>query len=80
MEDLEDLLLTRQGNKTKLRFRTVLNNLNKQMQNVNAQIRRVRLDDSLSGDQKEAKLKVLIARRNKTARRVDDILKKIRES
>ena len=64
----------------KIRFRSVLNNINKQLQNVNAQIRRVRLDEKMSGNEKEERLKSLITRRNATARRVDDILKKIRES
>jgi len=67
-------------NKGLLRYRGQLNSINKQLQNVNGLIRKVRLDEKMSSNNKESRLKVLISRRNKAARRVDKILEKIRES
>jgi hypothetical protein len=66
--------------KSKLRFRKLLLNINKKLQKINGDIRKIRLDESLSGDEKEKRLKVLIKSRNTTARQVDKILTSIRES
>ena len=66
--------------RNKLRFRGSLLSINKALQQINRAIRQIRLDEKLSGDEKEKRLKVLIARRNKTAKLVDKILTSIRES
>jgi hypothetical protein len=77
VEQAKDLI---QKSKSKLKFRSVLNSINNRLQTINAKIRKIRLDDKMSSNQKSSKLKVLISQRNATARKVDDILKRIRES
>ena len=66
--------------KTKLRYRKFLLNINKKLQKINGDIRKIRLDENLSGDEKEKRLKSLIRNRNATAKQVDKILTNIRES
>ena len=67
-------------NKGLLRFRPQLNAMNEQLRIANLEIRRIRLSDKLTGDQKTKRLNTLFVRRNNIARRVDKILEKIRQS
>ena len=65
-------------NKKKIASRGALNNLNKNLQNINSQIRIIRQSTEMSANDKEKRLKALIKQRNAVARNVEKIIKYIK--
>ena len=66
-------------NKSLIRFRDPLNKINSQLQEVNREIRRIKLHPDMSPQAKKTKLINLINIRNKIGRRFDKMYQRIKD-